>query len=227
MKIENVSSTQEASSTVLAGSETPLKSEPRADGTTPGGGERAERPWFMWTQRNLSLWERVKLLLGWKLFVRFDAPSGRCSAACELTHEVSRSEYTEQLWLGPVGEDAPHRERKSPNDSQATKTRRCPVCEGAGEDRVMHAAGWPMKCNVCSGTGAVVDPTKQDPHSLQQRVRALHGAPYEDDGNCEMCNASGPTWEAEEPITWNRIPLCAACIEAAERSNAESSDSRP
>ena len=201
MKIENVSSTQEASSTVLAGSETPLKSEPRADGTTPGGGERAERPWFMWTQRNLSLWERVKLLLGWKLFVRFDAPSGRCSAACELTHEVSRSEYTEQLWLGPV----------------ATKTRRCPVCEGAGEDRVMHAAGWPMKCNVCSGTGAVVDPTKQDPHSLQQRVRALHGAPYEDDGNCEPCNASGPTWMITSGA--DELPCCAACIVAAERPN--------
>ena len=63
--------------------------------------------------------------------------------------------------------------------------------------------------------------------SMHALGRARWGAPYEDDGNCEMCNASGPTWEAEEPITWNRIPLCAACIEAAERSNAESSDSRP
>jgi len=50
------------------------------------------RPWFMWGERPLTFWERLRLLLGEKLYVRFDAPSGRCSAACELSHCVSGGE---------------------------------------------------------------------------------------------------------------------------------------
>lgn len=53
-----------------------------------------------------------------------------------------------------------------------------------------------------------------------QIVRAKHGPPYQSQGNCEICNASGPVWNVEERVTWNQIPLCAACIISAEKAQA-------
>ena len=62
------------------------------------------------------------------------------------------------------------------------------------------------------------DPNKQDPDSLQA-VGARYGPPSEEAGGCEMCDAKGPVWIAEEEITWNQIPLCAKCFSAAPRPN--------
>jgi len=55
-------------------------------------------PWFLWGQRSLSLVEKIKLLCGWKLYVRFDAPSGQCSAACTFRHQITRDKYEEVKW---------------------------------------------------------------------------------------------------------------------------------
>lgn len=45
------------------------------------------------------------------------------------------------------------------------------------------------------------------------RIMEPMGAPYEDNGNCELCNASGQTWltgNSDDPL-----PFCAKCIVAA------------
>lgn len=57
--------------------------------------------------------------------------------------------------------------------------------------------------------------------SVQRLVRARYGPPSEEAGECEMCSAKGPVWIAEEDITWNQIPLCAKCFDAAPRPNAQ------
>lgn len=41
-----------------------------------------EKPWHMTSQPMLSFWDRLRLLFGGKLFVRFHSPYGNCSAAC-------------------------------------------------------------------------------------------------------------------------------------------------
>jgi hypothetical protein len=56
------------------------------------------KPWFIWGQRELSALDRIKLLLGWRLYVRFDAPSGKCSAACDLSHKISRKNHEQLKW---------------------------------------------------------------------------------------------------------------------------------
>lgn len=52
-------------------------------------------------------------------------------------------------------------------------------------------------------------------------VRARLGAPYEDDGNCELCNAGGPTWivasSAEDAEEGETLPFCAECILRADK----------
>lgn len=57
-------------------------------------------------------------------------------------------------------------------------------------------------------------PTQKENPTMttEQEIREKLGPPYEDDGCCETCNANGPTWEAEEPITFNRLPFCANCM---------------
>ena len=56
------------------------------------------RPWFIWGERELTIRERVRLLLGARLYVRFDAPSGQCSAACDLSHQVTHNKIGAVVW---------------------------------------------------------------------------------------------------------------------------------
>lgn len=58
----------------------------------------SEKPWFLWGQRELSLLDKIKLLFGWKLYVRFDSPYGNCSAACDLSHQITRAQYEQVKW---------------------------------------------------------------------------------------------------------------------------------
>ena len=55
-------------------------------------------PWFIWGERELTIADKIKLLLGWKIYVRFDAPSGQCSAACDLSHQITRAKVGEVKW---------------------------------------------------------------------------------------------------------------------------------
>lgn len=45
--------------------------------------------WFLISPVRLSFKDKIKLLFGYKLYAKFVAPTGRCSAACR--HEVSIS----------------------------------------------------------------------------------------------------------------------------------------
>lgn len=65
-----------------------------------------EKQWFMWTENKLSLYDRIKVLLGWKIYTRFDSPNGNCSAACGITHQVTRAKYDDVHWRN-VKEHAP------------------------------------------------------------------------------------------------------------------------
>jgi hypothetical protein len=56
------------------------------------------QPWFMWTENKLSLRDRIKILFGWKIYTRFDAPSGQCSAGCEMRHQITRAKYDALNW---------------------------------------------------------------------------------------------------------------------------------
>jgi len=61
------------------------------------------KPWFIWGQREISALDRIKLLLGWRLYVRFDSPSGQCSAACDLSHKISRKTIEQLKWPRQYG----------------------------------------------------------------------------------------------------------------------------
>ncbi len=60
--------------------------------------ESGIKPWFIYGQRALSLCDRLKILLGFKLYVRFDSPNGECSAACSLSHHISRRAVDKIEW---------------------------------------------------------------------------------------------------------------------------------
>lgn len=47
------------------------------------------------------------------------------------------------------------------------------------------------------------------------------GAPYESDGNCELCNASGPTWMCEDVKAGEQLPFCANCILSAYQKSEQ------
>lgn len=40
--------------------------------------------WYLYGERKLSLWQKIKLLLGQKLYVCFKSPNGKCNASCEI-----------------------------------------------------------------------------------------------------------------------------------------------
>lgn len=48
------------------------------------------RPWQLTTRPALRLWDRLRLLVGVPLFVRFTSPDGACHAACALSLAVQR-----------------------------------------------------------------------------------------------------------------------------------------
>jgi hypothetical protein len=47
--------------------------------------------WYMWDERPLTKLDKLRLLLGWKMFVRFTSPTGQCDATCSLSHQITRS----------------------------------------------------------------------------------------------------------------------------------------
>lgn len=47
-------------------------------------------PWHMTSVVRPTWLQRVKLLFGAKVFIRFNSPDGRCSAACTHTFAVAR-----------------------------------------------------------------------------------------------------------------------------------------
>jgi len=51
----------------------------------------------------------------------------------------------------------------------------------------------------------------------QRKTEARLGPCYEHNGNCELCNKSGPVWMCEEAETLNQILLCAECRTEAAR----------
>lgn len=51
---------------------------------------RSARPWHITAQRFLSLHDRLRLLIGLPLFIRFTSPDGDCHAACTLSVVVQR-----------------------------------------------------------------------------------------------------------------------------------------
>lgn len=58
---------------------------------TPGS------PWYLISSPSLSLWDRLRLLLGARLCVRFDSPDGNCHAVCRLSASVQRHWPEERL----------------------------------------------------------------------------------------------------------------------------------
>jgi len=81
-----------------------------------GFGPWADRvtPWHLTAQPALRLRDRLRLLVGVPLYVRFTSPDGTCSAACTITHAVQRAWPQDEVALRrarltiaqPVGDDA-------------------------------------------------------------------------------------------------------------------------
>lgn len=65
-------------------------------GQTLAAAHCSANPWYLLSPTCLTWWDKLRLLLGWKLFVRFDAPSGQCSAACKNSWAISRAKYVSQ-----------------------------------------------------------------------------------------------------------------------------------
>lgn len=78
------------------------------------------RPWFMWGEIKLTALDRLKLLLGWRVFMRFDAPSGRCSGGCDLSHQITRTPHERVRWLGAEGDSASDRDRRSSQSAEVS-----------------------------------------------------------------------------------------------------------
>lgn len=58
----------------------------------------------MWTQNKLSLRDRIKILFGWKIYTRFDAPTGQCSGGCDMRHQITLAKYDDVRWpVVPTG----------------------------------------------------------------------------------------------------------------------------
>lgn len=55
-------------------------------------GLREPKPWFIKHRRKLTLTERLRVLAGVPVVVRFDSPDGNCHAACNLTISVNEEE---------------------------------------------------------------------------------------------------------------------------------------
>lgn len=49
-----------------------------------------QKPWWMTTYLRLSLRDRLRVLFGVPVFVRFLSPDGNCHAACDLSSAVQR-----------------------------------------------------------------------------------------------------------------------------------------
>jgi hypothetical protein len=92
-------------------SSTILKAFEELQGTLLGAATRCEKlteevekwkqnsqPWFMWTENKLSLRDRIKILFGWKIYTRFDAPSGQCSGGCDMRHQITLAKYDDVNW---------------------------------------------------------------------------------------------------------------------------------
>lgn len=92
------------------------------------------------------------------------------------------------------------------------------VCDGNGEPQSAaqghSAAGQQRRTRDSMKTHKPIP--RRSLHSL---VRARWGAPYEDDGTCELCNTGGPTWMITSGA--DELPCCAACIVAAARSGGD------
>jgi hypothetical protein len=57
-----------------------------------------DTPWYMYGERTLSFSDRLRLLLGATLYVRFDSPNGDCNAACNFSHQISRCPVNKIVW---------------------------------------------------------------------------------------------------------------------------------
>jgi hypothetical protein len=51
-----------------------------------------KKPWFIKTHRTLGWRDRLRVLLGQPIRLRFDSPDGECHAACSLTISVGGRE---------------------------------------------------------------------------------------------------------------------------------------
>lgn len=48
------------------------------------------KPWHLTGKHYFSIWDRIRILFGVPVVVRFFSPSGHCSAACDLQWSVQR-----------------------------------------------------------------------------------------------------------------------------------------
>lgn len=58
------------------------------------------KPWHLTARPSLSLWDRLRLLFGAHLYVRFNTPDGNCHAACSITHIIQRDWPTDATVFG-------------------------------------------------------------------------------------------------------------------------------
>lgn len=58
---------------------------------------KSRRPWYIWGQRELSFWDKIRLLFGSRLYVRFNSPNGKCNAACELLIQITRESDLDKI----------------------------------------------------------------------------------------------------------------------------------
>lgn len=57
--------------------------------------KKTANAWYLISPTCLTWWDKLRLLLGWKLYVRFDSPNGQCSAGCDHSWAVSRAKYAD------------------------------------------------------------------------------------------------------------------------------------
>lgn len=63
------------------------------------------KPWFMLDCPRISWRDRLRLLLGVPLWVRFDSPDGECHAACSVDVFVQREAPADHVWGSWVEKD--------------------------------------------------------------------------------------------------------------------------
>jgi len=56
------------------------------------------KDWVMWVENKLSIRERILILLGWKIYSRFDAPTGKCSGACDMRYQITLKKFSDVRW---------------------------------------------------------------------------------------------------------------------------------
>jgi len=53
----------------------------------------ANKPWHIATKVELSFFDKIRLLFGKNLMIKFYAPNGRCSASCEFRFGITKEKF--------------------------------------------------------------------------------------------------------------------------------------